>query len=118
MQTSLCLIAAVLAFFATAPISLGAKPGTQAPGTQWDGVIAAINETSVTVKNPKGTKAFAIHPGTVFGQRAAKKLSDFKVGDNVLVVFSNTAGQLKAENIRNPDDDRKPGQKKGKAAAK
>ena len=118
MKSSFCLLAAVLAFFATAPVSLGAKPGSQAPGTQWDGAITAINETSVTVKNPKGTKSFAIHPGTVFGQRAAKKLSDFKVGDNVLVIFGNTAGQLKAENIRHPDEDRVKGAKKKKADAK
>lgn len=118
MKTSLCLLVAILALFTTAPISLGAKPAAQAPGTQWDGAITAINETSVTVKSPKGTKSFAIHAGTVFGQRAAKKLSDFKVGDNVLVIFSSAAGQLKAENIRNPADDKVKPAKKKKPKAK
>jgi hypothetical protein len=109
MKISLCLIAAVLFLFGNAPFSHAALPP---PSTQWDGVITAINPTSVTVQNPKGTKAFVIYPGTVFGQRAAKKISDFKVGDNVRVVFSTVGAQMKAENIRNPDDDKKPAKKK------
>ena len=115
MKIPLCFIAAVLLLFAAAPFSRGAQP---APNTEWDGVIAAINPTSVAVQSPKGTKVFAIYPGTVFGQRAAKKVSDFKTGDKVRVVYSTIGTQTKAENIRNPDDDKKPGQKKGKAAAK
>lgn len=114
MKTSLCFIAAVLFLFTIASFSHGALP---APNTQWDGAITAISDTSVTVKSPKGTKVFTVYPGTVFGQRAAKKISDFKVGDNVLVVYSSVGSQLKAENVRNPADDKKPG-KKGKAAAK
>ena len=89
-----------------------------APNTEWDGLITAINPTSVAVQSPKSTKVFVIYPGTVFGQRAAKKVSDFKVGDKVRVVYSSVGTQTKAENIRNPDDDKKPGPKNGKAAAK
>ena len=115
MKTPLCFIAVLLFLFAATPFSHGALPP---PNTEWDGVITAINPTSVAVQSPKGTKVFAIHPGTVFGQRAAKKVSDFKTGDKVRVVYSTIGTQTKAENIRNPDDDKKPGQKKGKAAAK
>ena len=115
MKTSLLCIAAVLFLFAAAPFSRGALP---APITEWDGVITAINPTSVAVQSPKGTRSFAIYPGTVFGQRAAKKVSDFKVGDKVRVVFSSVGTQTKAENIRNPDDDKKPAPKKVKPAAK
>ena len=115
MKTSLCFIIAVLLSLAAAPFSRGAQP---VPGTEWDGVITAINATSVAVQSPKGTKVFAIYPGTVFGQRAAKKISDFKAGDKVKVVYSTVGTQTKAENIRNPDDDKKPGAKKGKATKK
>ena len=115
MKTSLSFIAAAVFLFAAMPFSRGAQP---APNTEWDGVIAALNAASVAVQSPKGTKVFAIYPGTVFGQRASKKISDFKVGDKVKVVFSSVGTQTKAENIRNPDDDKKPGAKKAKAAAK
>lgn len=115
MKTSLRIFAAVLLLLAAAPSSHGVQPPQN---IQWDGVITEITATSVTVKSPKGSKVFAIHPGTVFGQRAAKKISDFKAGDNVRVVFSSAGGQMKAENIRNPDGDRKPAAKKAKPAAK
>jgi hypothetical protein len=118
MKTPLCLILSVLLLFIGAPRSVAAKPAKQAPATQFDGTITTISDTSITVKGATGTKSFTIHPGTVFGQRAAKKLSDFKAGDNVRVVFTTDLGQLKAENIRNPDDDKKPGKKKAKAQAK
>ncbi len=118
MKTPLCLFLAVLSWFIGAPSSMAAKPAKQAAATQFDGSIAAISDKSITVKGATGTKSFTIHPGTVFGQRAAKKFSDFNVGDNVRVVFTTDLGQLKAENIRNPDDDKKPGKKKGKAGVK
>lgn len=75
--------------------------------TDWEGTVTLINETSIKVKNAKSEKAFTIHPGTVFGQRAKGALSDFKVGDTVHVTFSEVGGQAKAENIRNPANDRK-----------
>ena len=115
MKTSIAFIASVLFFFAFAPSSGGALP---LPNTQWEGVIAAIDAKSVAVQNPKGTKVFAVYPGTVFGQGASKKVSDFKVGDKVLVVFSTSGSQTKAENIRNPDQDRKPAKKNGKGPKK
>lgn len=111
MKKSLLVIIALLISLASARVSHAALP---LPNIQWEGVIAAINPTSVAVQNPKGTKVFAIYPGTVFGQRAAKKISDFKVGDKVLVIFSTTGTQTKAENIRNPDDDKVKAAKKGK----
>jgi hypothetical protein len=114
MNRTLRILAAVLLFFSTAPFSRGAQP---APDTEWNGVITAINATSIAVQSPKGTKVFAIYPGTVFGQRASKTISDFKAGDKVRIVYSTVGTQTKAENIRNPDDDKKGGQKKAKAAA-
>jgi Cu/Ag efflux protein CusF len=110
MNRTLQLLAAVL-FLACTPSSPGAP---MKKNTDWEGSVAAISDTSITVKNPKGTRVFAIYPGTVFGQRASKKLSDFKVGDTVHVVFSEVGAQAKAENIRNPEQDKKPAQKKGK----
>ena len=115
MKQSLTFIIAVLFSFAVAPLSHGVLP---LPIIEWEGVIAALNPTSVAVQSPKGVKVFSIYPGTVFGQRAAKKISDFKVGDKVRVIFSTVGTQTKAENIRNPDDDKKPGPKKRKAAMK
>ena len=115
MKIPSLIIAIILCLFAAAPFSSAALP---LPIIEWDGTIAAINEKSIAVQNPKGTKVFAIYPGTVFGQRALKKISDFKVGDHVLVIFSTVGTQTKAENIRNPDADRKPAAKKPKAPAK
>ena len=86
--------------------------------TDFEGSVTAISDTSVTVQGPKGTRIFAIYPGTVFGQRAAKKLADFKVGDTVHVVFSEVGAQAKAENIRKPADDKKKPAAKAKAAKK
>ncbi len=121
MKTSLCLVAAVISTCVTAPLCMAAaKPGKPAPiapvaATQFDGTITAISDKAVIVKGATGEKTFAIHQGTVFGERAAKKLADFKAGDHVLVIFSGAGTQLKAENIRNPDADRKPAAKKPKA---
>ena len=82
--------------------------------TDWQGTVTAINETSIKVKNAKSEKAFMIYPGTVFGQRAKGALSDIKVGETVHVTFSEVGGQAKAENIRNPENDKKKPAKKKK----
>ena len=111
MKIRSLVIALILSLFAAAPFCSAALP---LPSIEWNGTIAAINEKSIAVQNPKGTKVFAVYPGTVFGQRAAKKISDFKVGDHVLVIFSTSGTQTKAENIRNPDADMKPAPKKPK----
>lgn len=111
MKTLACLATLVLFLLGSPVHSFAAKPQQS---TDWEGTVTLISETSITVKNEKGTKAFAIYPGTVFGQRAKGALSDFKVGDTVRVVFSEVGGQAKAENIRNPADDRKKGAAKNK----
>ena len=127
MKTSLSLLVTIASCLATAPLVLAAAPANKNPkaaqaalvaATQFDGTITAISDKAVIVKGATGEKTFAIHQGTVFGQGAKKKVSDFKAGDHVLVIFSIGGGQLKAENIRNPDADRKPAVKKPKAAAK
>jgi ribosomal protein S1 len=102
---SLRISLAALLLFLVAPSASDAKlpPKT----TEFEGTIASINETGVTVKGPKGTRSFTIYPGTIFGQRAKAKLSDFKPGDPVLVVFTDVGTQAKAENIRNPELDQK-----------
>ena len=121
MKTSRCLLIAILSTCATAPFCVAAaKPAKPAPAavlpaTQFDGTITAISEKAVIVKGATSEKTFVIHPGTVFGQGAKKKLADFKAGDHVLVIFSNATAQFKAENLRNPDEDRKPAPKKPKA---
>lgn len=122
MKIPSCFLLVILASFAAAPLSLAAPLAKQAKAafaaaTQFDGTITAISDKAVIVKGAAGEKTFAIHQGTVFGQGAKKKLADFKAGDHVLVIFSTAAGQLKAENIRNPDDDRKPAAKKPKVPA-
>lgn len=109
MKSALLIVAVALLFFVAAPPAHAALPPKI---TQWEGVIDSINANAVSVKSQKGTRLFSIHPGTVFGQRAAKTASDFKPGDTVIVVFSEIGGQVKAENIRNPADDKKPGAKK------
>ena len=103
------LLAVLVLSLATA---IAAPAKAQPRPFDFDGTIAAISETSVTVKGAKTTRTFAVHPGTVFGQRAKAALADFKPGDHVIVVFSEEVGKAKAENIRNPAND------KVKAAAK
>jgi hypothetical protein len=116
MKPLLPFLAAV-AFLLVTSVPSPAKPLPKA--IDFQGTVTAINDTSVTVQSPKGTRVFAIYPGTVFGQRAKGKLADFKPGDTVIVVFSDLAGQVKAENIRNPaDDKKKPAAGKPKGAAK
>lgn len=107
------LLAIVLFLFAATPRAAGALPKIN---TDFEGSVTAISDTSITVKNPQATRTFVIYPGTVFGQRASGKLSDFKVGSTVHVVFGESLGQAKAENIRNPaaDKKKKPAKKKKK----
>jgi len=121
MKTTLRSIIAILAIGTATPFCMAANPAkaahaAQVAATQFDGTITAISDKAVIVKGSMGEKTFAIHQGTDFGQGAKKKLADFKAGDHVLVIFSTAGGQLKAENVRNPDDDRKPAPKKPKAA--
>jgi hypothetical protein len=113
MKPFLHLLAVVFILAGAAPLSHAAPPPKES--TDFEGSIKAISATSITVQGPKGTKVFRIYPGTVFGQRAAKQLSDFTVNEKVRVVFSEAAGKAQAENIRNPDEDKKPGAKKAKA---
>lgn len=111
MKSFLHLIACIFILASAVPRAHAELPKKN---TEFDGSIKAITESSITVENPKGTRVFAIYSGTVFGQRAAKKLSDFTVGEKVHVVFSEVRGKAQAENIRNPDEDKKPGAKKKK----
>ena len=112
MKTIASLVTLVLLLLGS-PLRSIAAPVQQI--SDWEGTVTLINETSITVKDAKSaTKAFAIYPGTVFGQRAKGALSDFKVGDTVHVTFSEVGGQAKAENIRNPENDRKKPAKKKK----
>ena len=111
MKTLTCLLTLVLLLLGS-PLRSVAAPVQQI--TDWEGAVTLINETSIKVKNAKSEKAFTIYSGTVFGQRAKGALSDFKVGDTVHVTFSEVGGQAKAENIRNPENDRKKAAKKKK----
>ena len=115
MKPFLHLIAVVFILAEAVPRSHAALP---AKSTDFDGTIKSITRTSITVQGPKGSRVFAIYAGTVFGQRAAKSLSDFTVGENVRVIFSEAAGKAQAENIRNPDEDKKPAAKKAPAKKK
>jgi Cu/Ag efflux protein CusF len=112
----------IVSLLATAAFFLLTSVGSQAKALpkaiDFQGAITAITETSITVQSPKGTRSFAVYPGTVFGQGAKAKITDFKPGDNVVVIFSEAAGQLKAENIRKPADDRKKPAAKPKPKAK
>lgn len=113
---SLIPLFATVVFLLTMPFASQAA-ALKSPEVQ--GTIASISATAVSVKGPKGVKSFAIHPGTVFGQRAAMTIADFKVGDNVIVIYSEQSGKVRAENIRNPAMDKvKPAKKKGAAKAK
>ncbi len=114
MKSLLTLLATAIILLSTS-VSAPAKP--QPRPFDFDGTIAAISETSVTVKGAKATRTFAIYPGTVFGQRAKATFSSFKAGAHVIVVFSEEGGKAKAENIRNPEDDKVKGANKKKANA-
>jgi hypothetical protein len=116
MKTFAALLLTAFLFLATSASSHAKLPPKS---TEFAGTIESITGTSVTVKGPKGTRAFAIYSGTVFGQRAKATFADFKPGENVLVIFSDEGGRAKAENIRNPaDDKKKPARKKGAAKGK
>ena len=110
MKTIASLTALILLLLGSPGLCAAAKPKKS---TDFEGAVTAIDETSVTVKSGTATKTFVIYPGTVFGQRAKGKISDFKVGETVHITFSEEAGKAKAENIRNPADDKKkaPGKK-------
>ena len=111
MKSILSLLAVFVFILATSAPSQ-AKPAPRP--FDFEGDITAITATSVTVKSQKGTRTFAIYPGTVFGQRAKATFADFKAGEHVIVVFSEEGGQAKAENLRNPADDKVKGAKKAK----
>lgn len=111
MKSFLHLIAVIFILTSAMPRARAELPKKN---TEFNGSIKAITESSITVQSLKATRVFAIYSGTVFGQRAAKKLSDFTVGEKVHVVFSEVGGKAQAENIRNPDEDKKPGAKKKK----
>jgi hypothetical protein len=88
--------------------------------TVWTGKVAAIDVTSIAVTSDKAlTRKFSIHPGTILGRGGSAKLADFKVGDPVVVSFSEVHGSTvaKAENISPPKAPR-AGQRKRKGAAK
>ena len=103
MKFIVVLLTAVVFILATS-LPSEAKPLPRP--NDFEGDVTAISEKSVTVKNQKGTRTFAIYPGTVFGQRAKATFADIKSGEHVIVVFSEAGGQAKAENIRNPADDK------------
>ncbi len=105
------LLAALVLVFVTA-LPAAAKPAPLARPDDFEGDITAISEASVTVKSTKGARTFAIYPGTVFGQRAKASFADFKTGEHVIVVFAEEGGKAKAENIRNPANDKVKGVKK------
>jgi hypothetical protein len=111
MKSLLSLLTAFVLIFATSAPS-HAKPAPRP--FDFEGDITAITATSVTVRGQKGARTFAIYPGTVFGQRAKATFADFKTGEHVIVVFSEEGGKAKAENLRNPADDKVKAAKKGK----
>ncbi|MEQ1851938.1 MAG: hypothetical protein ABMA01_10140 [Chthoniobacteraceae bacterium] len=116
MKTFTSLLLTAVLLFASPAFSPAKLPPKS---TEFAGTVESINESSVTVKGPKGTRSFAIYSGTVFGQRAKATFADFKPGENMLVIFSDEGGKAKAENIRNPaDDKKKPAKKKGAAKGK
>ena len=70
-----------------------------------------MTATAITVQGKIGTRVYQIYPGTVFGRGNKSKLANFTPGTPVIVVFSDVGGVMKAENIRNPDLDKKPAAK-------
>ena len=70
------------------------------PATDFSGPVTAVTDKAITVKGRVGDRQFQIYPGTVFGAGNRQKLADFKPGTHVIVVFSESFGVWKAENIR------------------
>jgi hypothetical protein len=86
---------------------------------QYEGKVVTATATAITVQGKIGTRVYQIYPGTIFGRGNKSKLANFTPGTPVIVVFSDVGGVVKAENIRNPDLDRKPAPKPAaKPAAK
>jgi hypothetical protein len=88
------LLAALFLAPAAAIAALPPKP------TDYKGTVVEITPHAITVQGKIGTRVFRIYPGTVLGKGARQKLSDFKPGTPVTVVFSEITGIVKAENIR------------------
>ncbi len=85
---------------------------------QYEGTVVSATATALTVQGKGGTRVYQIYPGTIFGKGNKAKLADFTPGTHVLVVFSDVGGVVKAENIRNPDLDKKPAPKPAAPAKK
>jgi hypothetical protein len=64
------------------------------------------------------TRKFSIHTGTIFGRGGSAKLTDFKIGDPVVVNFSEVPGSkvAKAENVSPPKAPRAGQRKKANTA--
>ena len=75
---------------------------------QYEGTVVSATDAAITVQGKGGARVYQIYPGTVFGRGNKSKLADFTPGSPVIVIFSDVAGALKAENIRNPSLDKKP----------
>ncbi len=75
---------------------------------QYEGTVVAATATAITVQGKIGTRVYQIYSGTIFGRGNKSKLENFTPRTPVIVVFSDVGGVVKAENIRNPDLDRKP----------
>jgi outer membrane protein assembly factor BamB len=79
-----------------------AAPKHQAAKDRFGGIVTAINETHVTVKNPKaGSKTFLRNSDTVVmkaGRRSS--WSEIEVNSHVLVRYQDKGGKLYATRVR------------------
>lgn len=102
------IILALIIPLAVAHARLAPKP------TEYEGTVVACNEKGIMVQGRIGTRWFPFYPGTVLGKGHSQKISDFKPGVPVKVVFSEITGIVKAENVRTntPKPPPKPAKKK------
>jgi outer membrane protein assembly factor BamB len=77
-------------------------PKQQAAKDRFGGIVTAINETQVTVKNPKaGSKTFLRNSDTVVMKAGQKSSwSEIEVNSHVLVRYQDKGGKLYATRVR------------------
>lgn len=90
----LFILAMLIAVTGLAQTKFAPKP------TEYEGTVVACGPKGIVVQGKIGTRLFPIYSGTVFGKGRSQKLSDFKPGTYVKVVFSELVGKVQAENIR------------------
>jgi hypothetical protein len=109
----LSLVAAV-AMVVSASAAEKGKAGDKPKGPPTcSGKIVSVSAECIVVKNRNGEHKFAVNDATKFGTKAdAKKCSDFKEGDAVIVTFKEDGDKKCALGVRTAPPPKKKDAKK------